>query len=129
MVLPLVVAAVAVGGYWTFRAASRALSHPAMRNLGSPPEGAAAAAAADHNNRLVTDARAPMLAFQHSMDMAEARKILHVGSAATSKEIVNAHRILLRRNHPDRGGSTYVCAKLNEAKELLVQKGVYEPPK
>lgn len=55
------------------------------------------------------------------MSLEEACKILGIEEGADREEVVAAHRRLALKVHPDRGGSNYLAAQINRAKEVLLQ--------
>lgn len=52
----------------------------------------------------------------------EAWQLLGLEPGASREDIIQAHKRLIQKLHPDRGGNDYLAAKLNAARDLLLEK-------
>lgn len=57
--------------------------------------------------------------FEPKMTKREAALILGIGQSSARPKVRESHRRIMLLNHPDKGGSPYLAAKINQAKDLL----------
>ncbi|MEM9618131.1 MAG: DnaJ domain-containing protein [Pseudomonadota bacterium] len=60
------------------------------------------------------------LPVKQKMTRDEAAAVLGVASDASADEITAAYRKLITQIHPDKGGTDYLAAKINEARDLMM---------
>jgi DnaJ family protein C protein 19 len=56
-----------------------------------------------------------------AMDKVEAAKLLGLSSDASSDSIIDAHRRLITKVHPDTGGSAELASRINQARDVLLR--------
>ncbi|MBV1951016.1 MAG: aconitate hydratase [Cycloclasticus sp.] len=56
-----------------------------------------------------------------NMSSEEALKILGLATGASKSEVLQAHKRLMHKLHPDKGGSTYLASQLNNARDTLLK--------
>ena len=57
------------------------------------------------------------------MSRADALAVLGLSEGADAAAIRAAHRRLMRNAHPDHGGSDWLAARINEARDILMPGG------
>ena len=110
-VLLLVAAVLAIRGNWLFAGPLAGWGLMLLRPLTqvSPP-----------NTNSTQSHQQPPRAGSKGMSRVEALEILGLQAGASEDEIREAHRRLMQACHPDRGGSNYLAARLNAAKDVLI---------
>jgi hypothetical protein len=61
-------------------------------------------------------------ASSNQMTEKEAYDVLGLAPGATEDDVRNAHRMLMKKLHPDQGGSTYLASRVNQAKDVLLSR-------
>lgn len=54
------------------------------------------------------------------MTVQQAREVLGVDDGAERKVVIKAHKRLMQKMHPDRGGSVYLAGQINKARDVLL---------
>jgi len=70
--------------------------------------------------RQASRSRAPSVP-SHKLSRHEALEILGLREGASRDDILRTYRDLMRKLHPDSGGSGYLASKLNQAKDTLLE--------
>jgi hypothetical protein len=88
----------------------------ARRNATSPPRGSGAAPGGEK-----TQTRGSARPTGGAMSRDEAWAVLGLQPGATEEQIRAAHRRLMRAAHPDSGGSDWLAARINQARDVLLR--------
>lgn len=66
-------------------------------------------------------ARPPAPTGAKPMTLEEAEALLGLGAAYSAEEARAAHKRLIAQTHPDKGGTDYLAAKINEARDIVLR--------
>ncbi len=114
----------AVGALFAFAAAAFALVHeswPAAIVLAVIGIWMAASARFPRRHQREQPTDPPPPTGSGGMGLAQARAILGVSETASRKDIQTAYTRLMKRAHPDKGGSAGLAAQLNAARDRLLK--------
>lgn len=56
----------------------------------------------------------------NNMSAAQAREVLGLKPDCSKEDIIQAHRRMMQKVHPDRGGSDFLASQINTAKDVLL---------
>jgi len=56
---------------------------------------------------------------EKNIDFEQALKLLNLEPGFDQQQLTQAHRRMMQKNHPDQGGSDYIAAMINQAKDVL----------
>jgi len=63
----------------------------------------------------------PPAPMHKAMSYDEAKAVLGITDGANEEEVKSAHKKLISQIHPDKGGTDYLAAKINEARDVLLR--------
>ena len=106
--IPWLFAMLSAATPWINRALSMKMMWKRFNQNGSPPNG--------------SQTQPPPPPGMVKMSNAEALEILGLKADATENEILLAHKKLIQKIHPDKGGSGYLASQINQAKDTLLKK-------
>ena len=72
------------------------------------------------NNQQNNHSQSPPPGGKQAMSRQQAMEVLGLKADFTKEEVIQAHRRMMQKIHPDRGGSDYLAAQINQAKETLI---------
>jgi hypothetical protein len=69
-----------------------------------------------------SDKKQPTASTSSVMTYEQAKEIFGFDEVSSMEQITKRHKELMQKNHPDRGGSDYLAAQINQAKDILVEQ-------
>tara|TARA_Y100001954_G_scaffold126662_1_gene135799 strand:+ start:19 stop:495 length:477 start_codon:yes stop_codon:yes gene_type:complete len=58
--------------------------------------------------------------YNQKMSLNESYKLLGIDENASKEVIIKSHKELIRKLHPDKGGTSYLSARVNEARDIIL---------
>jgi len=58
--------------------------------------------------------------YKQKMSLRESYELLGIDENASLEDIIKSHKELIRKLHPDKGGSSYLSARVNEARDIIL---------